>query len=1702
MEYFEDWRSSLPESFRIFGSLLEQDKSISIAYGIIAGALLWSVRNDALSAHLSEALTIACGTPDVQSILEMVNLLQRSDVLPSAKTLTLEARDNEIFRCQLNRLLEYFRDDWLKYELLRPVTPSINISGSVEGANIVIGGVQYVAGDLVISQMVVQQKIRSCPTAPSPPQHFAGRRHELEHIKSALGQGKSVAISGIQGLGGIGKTALALQLAAETREFGGVLWASLGPEPAVLNHLLNWARHADPDFEPGEGPIDVLASRVQAMLTDLIRERCPGRVLVILDDVWEGDSVRAARLLQKAVPADSVSLITTRSQLVVAQLRSTRLELTPMSPEDALQMLRNLLSNYSTLADESLLELAAVVGHHPLAMELAAGQITLLERPENEIGELIKQYKRGLPVGSPFRDIRLELGQTREDNLEIVLSFSYANLDEIDQLRFRELGILAYGSPFDQSICRAVWLADPKPNLDNLRHRALLNIADVPGWYQQHPLLRAYARALLNQRQQESSQAAERYSEYIVDVTSQFNTLPLGDWNRLEPYVPHFEEIGSSLIVSTQRELNNQKTDGKILQRALSFALNTSQLLSNRREIRHVDWLEMGLSISRNRMDLGYVVYFLDEIGRDSYFRHDIPNALQKWHEALKTAEKTGDRLSMARTSTSLGRFYLSRDSGMAYKFLRSAIELYEQLCDPIGSVEALTYLAEYYSSLEYEKRAKGISILIHALDIAQSSDYERGIAEVMLKLGRLYDTLGNRNDALVFLTEAAVEYERLGRRDGEGTAHLFLASALANLKRFDECQSHLEKALALFRAIGDRVGLSVVLRNLAQLYAFKRQVGDAMANYVEALPLVHKFTGFLFGDSTEPSIAHSFFFASLESVVELELTEQFRRRGVANKTNRLENGNNYKHEELEHGGQDISAPIQDDLLSFLITETVRCKSIEPGALSSWSAALQAFITCTSGYGDRYQAEVQFAKALFNITVDQAPDIPEESYYASYVPPLLARIGHKQNFSSQPLLSPEELEKEINNTLATRIFQTERKREWSIQLRKQRRNADLWGDENESEFYAAQLAVLNGRVTCLSLHNPYSQYFEGLLNKLSQYERVPRDFVLEQTVAVMTVVPERASDWLEYLELAKHQAVRWGEEKEVDFLLALTDLINGDPLRLANDNPYLSYLEHAKAAIASGRPLVQLLPSSTLDLFMQAVLKAKTTEPKIIDVVAGELFYERDLGQRLGRVKDVALFDSLLALLFDRIPDLPVGNPYEPVLNGILEELRKVDRIEYQGPSTQATIPQTQVDNMIGMVTAALTDKGDATSDVQNRLQAYRESLENRNADWENERVFTDALLALLNGQDFKPKLTPTNPYQRFLDEMLENIRQHENIRGKGGKFAPNQLKSLLNQTATLSQAPEKLLSDQSGELKDFSQLFSDTQYYDAVTEKVEWSTNLTEMRARLAPERGEWEHEIELLDALVAVANTQPASVSTESPYYEAFRRMLKDMNYQPGIPDNLQTVALDTTGEEFREYFAGLFSGKNFFLDRLDIFIMNTVSAKTILPEKKKSWVGSLEENYRILFEQSENTQARSIKNELEFIRALQSVLRDESPTLPDNHPYYLHLYQVIESIRVFHGLMPSPYVLSGEQITRFYLMTPGTMTIAKEYFAQWKEELEQMRQDFRKNAVEWKNVIAFIDALLIILEDRPADLPLGNPYRPYLQLIQMQIKQMFNE
>jgi len=600
MAFIDTWRRELEESFDLFATLVIYDRSFNLQHGILAGALLWPVLYAPCDDERRQALEAVCSVKHLPHILTELVSWERLTPLEAARQLAKHAENSVELRTALELLFVYFRDEWL-HQMLKPAPPTISV-GDVSGANIVIGGVQYIAGDLLITYLQPKAE-RTCPRPPREPEHFGGRGAELEALSVKLKAGQMAGITtAIHGLGGVGKTTLAKVLANhlfQDHTFRAVLWGDVTRNPDAIRLLNDWVvSYADSSFATskftGEARDRQIAAAAKVLLEDVIGERCepcePPRVLVVLDDVWD-NGLDAARLIQSACPDGSTILITTRSEQLARNLHANAELLSHMDADEAVKLLQAYLPDAET---DALQALGEALGGHPLAMELAARRVNKERgRPGETLASVLArctaEYRAGIPKGTPFVDLRLEAGEKREDNLTAALALSYEDLSDADKAHFRALGVLAYDVSFDRALLAALWevkLGGVDDHCDTLRLLSLMEGAPEvgKGWYRQHPLLRAYAHALL-EASKETEVAFAHYADHIIGVARAFRALPPEAWSVLEHHIPHVHTVGDELI---RRYDTTNTPDIELMRRVMVFSLSIVQYVFMRREVLYV----------------------------------------------------------------------------------------------------------------------------------------------------------------------------------------------------------------------------------------------------------------------------------------------------------------------------------------------------------------------------------------------------------------------------------------------------------------------------------------------------------------------------------------------------------------------------------------------------------------------------------------------------------------------------------------------------------------------------------------------------------------------------------------------------------------------------------------------------------------------------------------------------------------------------------------------------------------------------------------------------------------------------------------------------------------------------------------------------------------------------------------------------------
>lgn len=207
---------------------------------------------------------------------------------------------------------------------------------------------------------------------------FVGRADDLAAVDALLNQSQQVNIAAAVGLGGVGKTELALQYARiQGDEFpGGVCWVrGVEPlEPQIVQFAQTHLGLTVP--EQIENPLAWCCQRWPG----------EGPVLIVVDDVQDYGPLKA--LLPTA--GRFRLLLTTRRAILP---RGQRLELEVLVPEAALELLRSLVAGERIEAEpeDARLLCEEWVGRLPLGIELVGRHLE--QRPELTIAKLLERLQ-------------------------------------------------------------------------------------------------------------------------------------------------------------------------------------------------------------------------------------------------------------------------------------------------------------------------------------------------------------------------------------------------------------------------------------------------------------------------------------------------------------------------------------------------------------------------------------------------------------------------------------------------------------------------------------------------------------------------------------------------------------------------------------------------------------------------------------------------------------------------------------------------------------------------------------------------------------------------------------------------------------------------------------------------------------------------------------------------------------------------------------------------------------------------------------------------------------------------------------------------------------------------------------------------------------------------------------------------------------
>ncbi|MBT2212563.1 tetratricopeptide repeat protein [Actinomadura sp. NEAU-AAG7] len=680
-------------------------------------------------------------------------------------------------------------------------------------------------------------------TLPRDVAAFTGRADEVERLLAAAGQQRVVAIHAVEGMPGVGKTALVTHVAHRLADRfpDGQLFVGLhahtpglaAADPAEVLYGLLVGTGMQPDqIPPG------LDERARWW-----RDRMAGkRVLLVLDDAAGHGQIEP---LLPGAPGCLV-LITSRRPIDLDD--ADPLLLGVLADEEAIALFTRLTRH--TFTGEQAGQVAELVGRCaglPLAIALLAGKVRRhLRRPGPGLAELAARFAEA------DRLTQLTAGGRPGDRaVTVAFDMSYRDLPPDRQRLFRLLG-LHPGPDIDAYAAAALTaapLAHTRDLLEALREEYLLQPLGA-GRYRMHDLLRDYARTLaahdpatdrdtaldrLLDYYTHSAQVAVRYLPRSLRSVS----APAASTMAGPDLRDHAEALGwmrterANLLACIDHATTHQLHERTITLTtalaslfhqdgpwSLASALHQNAIAAARHTHNHLAHANALNDLGRVRTLVGDYVQAADLLGQARALYRDLAN-----------------RLGVATTLSDLGRIRaLTGDLVQAADLQGQALALYRDLGNRGGVATSLWELGRI--RLLAGDYAQAIGLQEQALALYRDLGDRIGVANALNDLGRIRFVIDDSVQATDLLEQARALYRDLGNRLGEANALNALGRVRILVGDFVQAADLQEQAWALYRDLGNRHGVATTLSDLGRIRALTGDLVQAADLQGQALAL------------------------------------------------------------------------------------------------------------------------------------------------------------------------------------------------------------------------------------------------------------------------------------------------------------------------------------------------------------------------------------------------------------------------------------------------------------------------------------------------------------------------------------------------------------------------------------------------------------------------------------------------------------------------------------------------------------------------------------------------------------------------------------------------------------------------------------------------------------------------------------------------
>lgn len=649
---------------------------------------------------------------------------------------------------------------------------------------------------------------------------LVGRNELLAQLKQRLLTDKSLVLSAMNGLPGVGKSSLAIELVYDREVLnhftGGILWAGLGRQPDVLTLLGLWGS-ALGISSPEMAQLTTLSERKQAI------QRAIGyrKMLLVIDDAWRIEDALAFKI----GCLDCACLLTTRQPSIAQHFAGADITtVSELSRDDGLALLKEFAPLAVEAEADAASELVEAVGALPLALVLMG------------------QYLQGQE--SSQRRLRMALQQLRQVETRLRLALPASSLEQPSLAEEMPLSLEAVIGLSDEALneyarqtLRALSVFPPKPNTFSEKAALALSGSSIQA------LDRLADAGLL-----ESSRGEDRYT--LHQAVASYASLTRCDNSPLKEMVSYFVNYVSEHEKDydlLEQEINNllAALDAADAQGMQSELLELTNTLYNFLEVRGLytlakSNLERAIQTARSCDDDIWLVASLLNLGRTEERFGNYTQAKSCYEEGLTLAKALGQDEKTSSLYYALGS--LLRVQG-EYKQAEAHFQEGLKLTRESGDDAKTCTLLNSLGTVEMNRGAykQGEAYYQEGLALARTLQEPGLISFLLANLGAATTLRGAYEQASAYLQEGLILAKKLGHR--ERVIHLLVNLGEVERERglYKQAERYFSESLMLAREIGNQWLTNAVLIERGELQLKQDSLESATMTFREALEIAEQ---------------------------------------------------------------------------------------------------------------------------------------------------------------------------------------------------------------------------------------------------------------------------------------------------------------------------------------------------------------------------------------------------------------------------------------------------------------------------------------------------------------------------------------------------------------------------------------------------------------------------------------------------------------------------------------------------------------------------------------------------------------------------------------------------------------------------------------------------------------------------------------------